>query len=136
MKSNKDLEEQKAFENIIYSKEDEEIYNLLFSELDKEADILISPSFAPDIAAKLAKKKKKDEFKENLLFGSSILMVLVVTVAGFQFVKSILNSQESIIDVRVITPVAILAIMITIFQVLDKAFIRNRKFRRIKHKTI
>jgi hypothetical protein len=136
MKSKKDLEQQQAFENISYSKEDEELYSLLFSELDKEKDILIKPSFAPNIAAKLTKKKKRDELKENLLFGGSILMVLVITALAFQFVKTILQSQESIIDTRVLTPVTILAVMITIFQVLDKAFIRNRKFRRIKHKTI
>ena len=135
MKSNKDLEQQQAFENISYSKEDEELYALLFSELDKETDIVIKPSFAPDIAAKLAKKKKRDQLKENLLFGGAIFTVLAITVGSFQFIKAFLDSETTFISMKVLTPVIVLVSMITIFQILDKAYIRNQKFKRIKHKT-
>jgi hypothetical protein len=135
MKNKKDLEQQQSFDNIIYSKEDEAMYNLLFSELDKEDDIVIKPSFAPDIAVKLAKKKKRDQFKENLLFGMAIFTVIAITVGSFQFIKVLLNSEKALIDMRVLTPVIVLVGMISIFQILDKSLIRNKRFNRIKHKT-
>jgi len=136
MKSKKDLEEQQAFENITYSKEDEAMYNLLFSELDKEDDILIKPSFAPDISAKLVKKKKRDQFKENLLFGGAIFTVLAITAGSFKFIKALLDSDTAFMDMRVLTPAIVLIGMISIFQILDKTYIRNKRFNRIKHKTL
>lgn len=134
MKNNKDLEQQQAFENIQYSEEDKAMYNLLFSELDKETDLLINPSFAPDITAKLMKKKKKEQVKENLLFAGAIFTVLTITVGSFQFIKALFDSELSFINMKVLTPVLILAGMISIFQLLDKVYIRNQKFNRIKHK--
>ena len=134
MKNNKDLEQQQAFENIHYSKEDEAMYNILFSELNKETDLVIRPSFAPDIAAKLLKKKKKDQVKENLLFGGAIFTVLAITVGSFQFIKALFDTELTFINMTVLTPVMVLVGMISIFQVLDRAYIRNQKFKRIKQK--
>ncbi len=110
------------------------MYNILFSELNKETDLVIRPSFAPDIAAKLLKKKKKDQVKENLLFGGAIFTVLAITVGSFQFIKALFDTELTFINMTVLTPVMVLVGMISIFQVLDRAYIRNQKFKRIKQK--
>lgn len=131
MKRNTDLKEQAAFEQAKFSASDEKLYALLFDELGNDDDIIIKPDFAPNIVVKLEKKRRKENRKENLLFISAILGVILVTVAGFQFTKSLLQTNEQLIDSNFVIPIIVLVGLITIFQVIDKMYIRNKRFKRL-----
>ena len=132
MSHKKDLKEQETFEKAIFSLEDQKLYDLLFEELSKEDDIIVKPDFAPAITAKLVSKRRRENIKENFLFAGAILMIIAVTFAGFQFAKSIFGSEKVFLSGRIIAPVLALIGLITVFQVLDRMYIRNRKFRKLK----
>ncbi len=134
MKTHKDIQEQKAFDKAEFSPDDEQLYDMLFKELSREDELVIRPDFAPDIAARLIKKRRRDQFRENFLFGGAIVMVIIVTIGGLQFAQSFLEAEKTILDNRFALPLITMVGLITIFQVVDKVYIRNRKFRRLKLK--
>ncbi len=132
MKVNKDLQEQREFDKTDFTQADEKAYEILFKELSKEDELVINPEFAPGVIARINKKRRREQIKENFLFASAIILVIAITIAGLQFSKSILDTQQTLFSNKLVLPLLSMISMIVVFQVLDKMYIRNRKFRRLK----
>ena len=126
MNLDKEIRDQEAFDEASFSKEDTQLYTLLFNELDKETPLNINPEFAPDVLARLDAKKRRESRWENFLFGSAIVGVLLLTLLGLSFVKQAMQQSDGGLGLPVITPEVLFAGLIIIFQVVDKRYIKDK----------
>ena len=126
MNLDKEIRDQEAFDEASFSKEDTQLYTLLFNELDKETPLNINPEFAPDVLERLETKKRRESRWENFLFGSAIVGVLLLTLLGLSFVKQAMQQSDGGLGLPVITPVVLFAGLIIIFQVVDKRYIKDK----------
>ena len=132
MKEKKDLEQQKEFDQIEFTQEDKKLYELLFEELSKEDEIVINPDFAPEITARINKKRRREQLKENFFFAAAIILVVVINHWRPSIRRCSSRQRKFDSNNRFFLPLLSLIGMITIFQILDKVYIRNRRFKQLK----
>ncbi|MCE7990548.1 MAG: hypothetical protein HEP71_01155 [Roseivirga sp.] len=129
MNIDKELRDQQAFDETPFSEEDKKLYSLLISELDKDSEIDIKPSFSAEIIRKLEAKKRKEALWEFLLFSSAIAGVIFLTIAAISFVGNETSKQLDLFQDSPVGPVIALVVLIIIFQVLDKKYLRDTRIK-------
>lgn len=130
MNIDKELRDQEAFDQAPFSEEDKKLYALLMNELDKESDLVIKPSFSAEIIKKLEAKKRKEEAWEFVLFSAAIVGVLLLTMLAFAFVMNSSTESIDLLQNSPVGPAIVLTILIVIFQVIDKKYLRNTSIRK------
>lgn len=130
MNMDKELRDQEAFDETPFSAEDKKLYTLLMNELDKESDLEIKPSFSAEIIQKLEAKKRKEAAWEFVLFSSAIIGVLLLTIVTFTILKANVSQSMELFQNSPVGPVIALAILIVIFQVVDKKYLRDTRIKK------
>ncbi len=130
MNIDKELRDQEAFDETPFSEEDKKLYALLMNELDKESDLVIKPSFSAEIIKKLEAKKRKEAAWEFVIFSAAIMGVLLLTVFTLSFVMSSYTESVNLFQNSPVGPVIALAILIVIFQIVDKKYLRDTRIKK------
>ncbi|GAB5527019.1 MAG: hypothetical protein Roseis2KO_48910 [Roseivirga sp.] len=125
MNIDKELRDQEAFDEAPFTEEDKKLYALLMNELDKESDLVIKPSFSAEVIKKLEAKKRKEAAWEFVLFSSAIIGVILLTVVTFTILKANVAEGMDLFQNSPVGPVIALAILIVIFQVVDKKYLKD-----------
>lgn len=128
MKRHKGIKEQIAFESSEDHK-DEELYELLFEQLEKEKEISIRPNFSSLVMDKLKEKHRKEARKDNMLFAIAIIGVLFFSFMTLQVMSS-LGGSDSVISIGMLMPVFGLAALLVTFQLIDHNLVKKRKIKR------
>lgn len=128
MRKHKGIKEQLNFESSS-DNQDEQLYELLFEQLEKEKEISIQPNFSGAVLAKLKRKHRLEARKDNLMFALAIIGVLFFSFTALQVISS-LGSSESFISPSMITPLLGLTGLIIIFQLIDHNLVKKRKIKR------
>lgn len=128
MKKQKGIEEQLAYDPSD-NKTDQHLYEMLFEQLETDKEISIKPEFSAQVMTKLKARHRKENFRENLLFGFSIAAVLVFTFLTIKVVQS-MSEDSSFISFKMIMPALCLGALIVTFQLLDHSFIRRKRIQR------
>lgn len=130
MNIDKELRDQQAFDETPFSDEDKKLYALLISELDRESDLDIKPSFSAEVIKKLEAKKRKETRWEFLLFFSAIAGVILLVTAAFSFLKNTATGSFAPFRNSPLVPVMVLIVVIIIFQVVDKRYIKDTRIKK------
>lgn len=128
MRKHKGIKEQLNFESSS-DRQDEQLYELLFEQLEKEKEISIRPTFSSLVLAKLKRKHQLEARKDNLMFALAIIGVLFFSFVTLQVISSLGNSG-SFISLGMLMPLLGLAGLIIIFQLIDHNLVKKRKIKR------
>ena len=128
MKKQKEIEEQLAFDKSD-DQTDQQLYEMVFQHLETNKEISIKPEFSTQVMTRLKAKHRKENIKENLLFGFAIAAVFIFTFLTINVIKSI-SGDSSFISFRMIVPALGLGALIVTFQVLDNSLIRRKRIQR------
>ncbi|MBO3697476.1 hypothetical protein [Roseivirga sp. E12] len=127
MKQHKGIREQIDFD-ASRDKQDEELYELLFEQLEKEKEITIHPSFSSTVMDKLKAKHKKEARKDTIMFALAITGVLFFSFMTLQVISSF-GKSESFVSIGMFMPVFALAALLVTFQLLDHNLIRKKRIK-------
>lgn len=128
MKNQEWIKEQLTFDQS-NKDADSELYELLFTQLEKEKEISIKPEFSAQILEKLKKKHKKEALKDNVLFGLAIFGVLFFSFLTLKVISS-LNESASFISFKLLIPAIGLAALIITFQLIDNSLLKKKRIKR------
>lgn len=128
MKKQKWIKEQLAFDQSSQDS-DNELYELLFTQLEKEKEISIKPEFSTQILTKLKKKHKKEAQKDNVLFSFAIISVIFFSFLTIKVMTS-LSENASFIPLKALLPALGLAGLIITFQLIDNSLLKKRRIKR------
>lgn len=130
MNIDKELRDQEAFDKAPFSEEDKKLYTLLMAELDKESEIRIKPTFSADIIKKLEARKRRETIWEFLLFAAAIAGVVVLTALTFSIFTSNATESVDLFQNSPVGPVIALVVLIVIFQVVDKKYLKDTRLKK------
>lgn len=127
MRKHKGIKEQLNFESL--SKDDEQLYELLFEQLDKEKELSIKPNFSASVLVKLRRKHKLEARRDNLMFALAIFGVLFFSFGTLKVISSF-GSTGSFLSIGMLMPLFGLAALIITFQLIDHNLVKKRKIKR------
>ena len=130
MNPNQELKDQEAFEGKPLSQEDEELYQLLFDELDNAPELDINPQFSASIVKKLEQRRRKESRGEFFLFGFAIVGVMLVTVLAASFAKQALQNSPEFLRDSPLAPALAFAGLLILFQFVDKRYLKDHRIKR------
>ncbi len=128
MKKHKGIKDQINFEASA-NPQDEELYELLFEQLDQEKEISIRPSFSASVLEKLRRKHKREAQKDNTMFALAITGVLFFSFLTLQIIAS-LGGSQSFINMGMLMPIVALIGLIVTFQLIDHNLVKKRRIKR------
>ncbi len=128
MKKHKGIKDQINFEPSA-NEQDEELYALLFEQLDQEREISIRPNFSVSVLEKLKQKHKREAQKDNLMFALAITGVLFFSFLTLQVITS-LGDAQSFINMGMLMPILALITLVVTFQVIDHNLVKKRRIKR------
>lgn len=128
MRKHKGIKEQLNFESSS-DNQDEQLYEFLFEQLEKEKEISIRPSFSASVLTKLKRKHQLEARKDNIMFALAISGVLFFSFMTLQVISSLGNSG-SFISLGMLMPLLAVAGLIIIFQLIDHNLVKKRKIKR------
>ncbi len=109
--------------------QNEELYQLLFDQLEKEKEISIHPDFSSNVMKKLKEKHRKEARKDSLMFALAIVGVLFFGFSTLQVISSF-GDSSSFVSIGALMPVLALAALVVTFQLIDHNLVRRKKIKR------
>jgi len=124
MKKNRGIKEQLDFDQ---SGEDH-LYELLFKQIEEEKEISINPKFSSQVLKKLQTKRKKEAFKDNILFSMAIAGVLLFSFLTLKVISSFAEGSSMILP-KMVLPAMGLAFLIIAFQLIDNRLLKQKRIK-------
>lgn len=128
MKRQNGIREQIEFDTSA-DQQNEELYALLFEQLEKDKDIAIHPDFSSNVMKKLQEKHKREARKESIMFALAIAGVVFFSFGALQVISS-LGDSGSFVSIGMLMPILALAALLVTFQLIDHNLVRKKKIKR------
>jgi|GEM_PF-6489752 len=128
MKRQNGIHEQIEFDTSA-DHQDQELYQLLFDQLEKEKEISIRPDFSSNVMKKLQDKHRKEARKDSFMFALAIIGVLFFGLSTLQIISSF-GDSSAFVSIGMLIPVFALAALLVTFQLIDHNLVRRKKIKR------